>query len=134
MPLFVVIHNNTGNDAEETLDRDKKKGIIIMMIGVCIPLISLCFTRGYNPEQNIVMNIYNLSIPIGQKAVEDSLGSEKEGPKGKVSFESLKKMIPRSIAFRFILALGVLMIFLGFVKLDATRQKARENGSHNSRN
>jgi hypothetical protein len=99
----------------------------MMVVGICIPLISLCFMKGYNPNQNLFMNIYSLAIPLGQQVVEKSQVPEKEAPKGKVTWATLKGMIPRSIGFRFILAFGILLVFVGFIRFDAARQRARKD-------
>jgi MFS superfamily sulfate permease-like transporter len=78
-----------------------KSGLLLILMGILVSMVGFCFTYGYRPDQGFVANIYNLYIPLKFSA----------------------SGTPYKFAFRFVLAVGVLLIFVGFVKIDSSRRR-----------
>lgn len=66
-----------------------KKGIIFISIGILIPAFFLFFVSGYDPGAGFIKNLLNIKIVI----------------------HAFKKTI--GIPYRFILAFGVIIIYVG---------------------
>jgi len=66
-----------------------KKGLIFITIGILIPAFFLMFVSGYDPGAGFIKNLLNIKIVV----------------------HIFKKTI--GIPYRFILALGVIIIYVG---------------------
>ena len=107
------------------MDREKKVGIILIIIGICIPLAIFPFLSGYSKEKGIVDTIYKAGIAIRN----DKQGGEEspspitvDKPKAKISFS---RLIPKRIPFRFFLAATLILLYMGFIRIDRSRRRAR---------
>jgi hypothetical protein len=96
------------------MDREKKIGVVLIIVGICFPLILLPFVSGYEKEKGIVQNLFNVRI---------MLKNEKPVIEKETFSSSLMKIIPRSLPYRFMLAIGIFFIFTGIVKIDLMRHK-----------
>ncbi|MCX5805437.1 MAG: hypothetical protein NT010_05115 [Proteobacteria bacterium] len=72
------------------MKRNHKIGITLIVIGVCFPLALLPFVSGYKEGAGFIVNIFALKIMVNIT-------------------EKLKFGIP----YRFFLAFGVLLVFMG---------------------
>ncbi len=112
------------------MNRNRKTGIILILIGVCIPLATLPFLSGYSKEKSFTDNLYSVGIQIAKEkpAATSSAGSvTNPGPteKRKITWDDV---MPKRIQFRFILALAVILIFVGIVKVEGSRRKQDDSG------
>lgn len=105
------------------MKREKKRGLILIVIGICMPIVSLPFVAGFDPGKGIMKNVYETGIPLqkaNEGAGETSVASVKAEAK---KTESLaERLTPRMVPLRYILALGVFLVFIGIVKLDKARK------------
>jgi hypothetical protein len=120
------------------METEKKTGVILIVIGICIPLLSLPFVTGYERQKGILGNVYETGIRLqrvdtekreaGIKPETEKPKSEKpktEGTKDTRSF--IERFTPRMLPLRYILALGVFLIFLGILRIDkALNRKGSE--------
>jgi hypothetical protein len=109
------------------MKRERKIGTILILIGVCVPLISLIFVSGYERDKGFIDNLLNIGIPfrtVNTKIDSVPVPDKKNlAPGGKPAY-SWDKVIGDRFPFRFILALGVLLIFVGIVRIDRSRRSA----------
>lgn len=109
------------------MDKEKKRGLILIVIGICMPLLSLPFVTGYEQHKGIVRNLYETGIPLQKAGPEMSETSTKPQAQEAKDKESLiEKLTPQMLPLRYILALGVFLVFVGIVKIDRAR-KTRES-------
>jgi len=115
------------------MEKEKKAGIILIVIGICIPLLSLPFVTGYEQRKGFVGNLYDTGIPLQRVDAEkheagikpDTEKPKTEGTKDARSF--MERFTPRMLPLRYILALGVFLIFLGVLRIDkALNRKSGE--------
>ncbi len=86
----------------------------MIISGICLPLIFLPFVSGYEKDKNMIQNIFKISI---------ILKKEKQNTGETAVPSSFVKMIPGKLPFRFVLAAGIFLIFVGIVKIDTSRRK-----------
>jgi hypothetical protein len=103
------------------VNREKKTGILLIVCGICFPLMFLPFVSGYEKEKGIIQNFFNIGIML--KTTKPVTSGEA------FSLSSIVKMIPERLPFRFILAIGIFLIFAGIVKIDLSRSRANVKGS-----
>ena len=110
------------------MEKERKKGVILIVIGICIPLLSLPFVTGYEQHKGIVRNVYDTGIPLQKVSKgkhEVSTKPKTEGAKDTGSL--IEKLMPQMLPLRYILALGVFLVFLGIMKIDrALNRKSGE--------
>lgn len=98
----------------QSVDREKKIGIVLIMFGVFIPLVLFPFISGYEREKGFIQNLYNVGIAIKEKKQIDTQDA---------ILSSLSRLIPGKLPYRFVLAFSVFLIFAGVVKIDVSRRK-----------
>jgi len=98
----------------QSVDREKKTGVVLIILGVFIPLILLPFVSGYEKEKGFIQNLYNVGIAIKEKRQADAKDTI-------LSF--LDRIIPGKLPYRFVLAFCVFLIFAGVVKIDTSRKR-----------
>jgi hypothetical protein len=106
------------------MDRQRKFGLILILIGFCIPLMALPFLSGYSEEKGLYDNFYRVGIELREDKQADA-GSQ---PFAKLEREDRKgldfsRLIPKRIPFRFFLVPSLILFYLGFVKIAASRRK-----------
>jgi hypothetical protein len=103
------------------MDRESKVGAVLIVIGICIPLAVLPFVSGYSKEKNIFQNLYQVGIALGDEKQVDAV-------KAKSSRDGFdfRKLVPRKIPFRLVLAATPVFLFAGYMRLDGARRRKRE--------
>jgi hypothetical protein len=112
-------------ESMDGMDREKKLGIILILIGICIPLAAFPFVSGYSKDKGIVDIIYKSAIAIKkekQGGEESASPITLDKPTRKVSFSNLT---PKRIPFRFFLAATLILLYMGFIRIDRSRRRAR---------
>jgi len=99
------------------MNREKKIGVVLIILGICLPLMLLPFVSGYEKDQNIIQNLLKTSIVL--KGERPDNGKE-------TSLSSLMRIIPGRLPYRFVLAAGIFLIFIGIVKIDISRRKVND--------
>ncbi len=110
------------------MKREKKRGLVLIVIGICIPLLSLPFVTGFDAQKGFMRNVYETGIPLqrdNQGAHEATAASNKEGTKETKSLA--ERFTPRMFPLRYLIALGVFLIFIGIVKIDRARNTAHSS-------
>jgi hypothetical protein len=98
----------------QSMNREKKIGIVLIVFGICFPLVLLPFVSGYGIDKGIIQNLLNVGIVL-----------KKERPVtgGETLLSPLMKIIPGRLPYRFIIASGIFLIFTGILKIDISRRK-----------
>ena len=101
----------------QSVDRERKIGIVLISFGVLLPLILLPFVSGYEKEKGFVQNLFNVGIVVKDKKQIDA---------GDTFLSILTRIVPGRLPYRFVLAFSVFLIFAGIVKIDISGK--REGG------
>ncbi len=111
------------------MDNQKKAGITLIVIGICIPLMALPFVSGYEKDKGLWNNYYSIGIKIkkdtqgeGSKIADGSTGDQAS----KKSFFS-DRIIPQRIPFRLFLIPMFILLYIGIVTIDKARSRARKD-------
>lgn len=108
-----------------TIDKELKRGITLILIGILIPLIALPFVSGFSKDKSFYDNFYSAGIEISKDKAETVSSSDKVEEKPKTKSLDFSRFIPRSIPFRFFLAIMVVFIYIGIIKIDSWRRKKK---------
>ncbi len=112
------------------MDDGKKKGVLIIIIGICIPLFALPFVSDFDIRKGFMHNFYNAGIRItGEKDAAPPAGAT--GQANNVSRKSLFSpgwMRIEKIPFRMVLIPTFILMYIGIVMIDRARSKARQGG------
>lgn len=106
----------------------RKKGIILIIIGICIPLFALPFVSGLDMDKGFMDNFYNAGIRISKGAVPappDTAGKPSDDTPGKSPF-SPDRMRIEKIPFRFFLVPTFILLYIGIVMIDKAKSKAKQ--------
>lgn len=104
------------------MDKDKKNGMLLIVIGLCIPLVVLPFVSGLSKEKGFYDNLYKSAIELTRNTKGASGGSEGSGSKEMTWFA---RLIPERIPFRFFLIPTAIMLYMGIIRMDRARRRAR---------
>jgi hypothetical protein len=104
------------------MEREKKSGILLIVIGLCIPLAVLPFVTGFSKDKSLYDKLYKSSIEL-RKNTAGETGSNSEPGSTKISI--LWRVIPQSIPFRFFLVPTAILLYIGIVRIDKARRKKR---------
>lgn len=77
------------------MSRTKRKGIIFIVVGIVIPVISYLFSTGYQPHLGLFKNLFEIKVMVG-----------------------LSETSNLAIPWRFFIALGVILVFIGIRAMD----------------
>jgi hypothetical protein len=102
------------------MDREKKYGILLIVLGFLIPLAALPFVSGFSKDKSLYDNFYKSGIEL-RKDTEGKNASVTDSEK-KIDFSRLR---PKRIPFRFFLAFTVIFLYMGIVRIDRARRRAR---------
>jgi hypothetical protein len=109
----------------ERANREKKAGMLLIAIGICIPLMMLPFLSSSSKEKGIVDYIYKAGIAIKK---ENPGGEESpspinlDEPKAKANFS---RLVPKRIPFRFFLAATLILLYMGVIRIDRSRRRLK---------
>jgi hypothetical protein len=104
------------------MDLEKKIGILLIAIGICIPLCTIPYLSGYSRDKGIFGNLYSLAIDLGadNRAPADQSITLQESHR---KFPDFSKIKPRRIPFRFFLAATLIFFYMGVVRIDRARRR-----------
>jgi hypothetical protein len=109
------------------MDQERKAGFTTILIGILISLAVLPFLSGYSKEKNIIQNLYQVGIALtGERQAHTARTGPPAAPEKKPLAHSFHDLMPTMIPFRFVLALSILFVFVGFVRLDRARRRDKE--------
>lgn len=104
------------------MDRRKKTGIVLIIVGLCVPLVALPFVSGYSKEKGIIANFYKIGVPI-RKDTEGNAGNEGfstfENTHGKRA--NYSKLVPKRIPLRFFLVITLILLYMGIIRIAPPR-------------
>jgi hypothetical protein len=80
-----------------------KCGIILILIGMCLPIVSIGFSSKYIPQFGIIRNIQRMEIVL--RAEEKLIFSDEPSD----LFSKSKIAVP----YRYVFASGTLLVFVG---------------------
>lgn len=103
------------------MENGKKKGILLIVIGVCIPLIALPFVSGFDMNKGFMDNFYNAGIRITKDTGSQPLPADPVPPEKKKNSLNIKNMRIEKIPFRFFFVPTFLLIYIGIVMIDRAR-------------
>jgi hypothetical protein len=109
------------------MDAEKKQGIILIVIGICIPLIALPFVSGYAKDRGFIDNLYGIGIQLRKGSPEPQPGTQSlpatgnKGPK-KIDWNTV---MPEKIPFRLFLVFTVILLYLGIIRIDRARRRRK---------
>jgi hypothetical protein len=106
------------------MEHRKKTGIILIIVGICIPLLALPFVSGYSKEKGIIDNFYKIGIQI-RKDTEGNAGNEgfanlDRNIMGKRP--NFSKLIPKRIPLRFFLVITLIFLYMGVIRIAPPRK------------
>ncbi len=109
------------------MDLEKKIGILLIAIGICVPLCAVPYLSGYSRDKGIFGNLYSLAIEIGgdKQAPADQFISLDKPHRKIPDFSKLK---PKRIPFRLFLAVTLIFFYMGIVRIDRARRKEYDQG------
>ena len=113
------------------MDKRKKNGVILIIVGICVPLLALPFVSGYSKDRGIIDNFYKIGIQI-RKDVEGNAGNEgfanfDRNIKGKSP--NFSKLIPKRIPLRFFLVITLIFLYMGIVRIAPPRKDEPDHDS-----
>jgi hypothetical protein len=105
------------------MNRRKKTGVILIIVGICIPLLALPFVSGYSKEKGVIANFYKIGIQI-REDTEGNAGNEGFSNLENIRGKSIKfsKLIPKRIPLRFFLVITLIFLYMGIVRIAPPRQ------------
>lgn len=105
------------------MKREKKRGLVLIVAGICIPLLALPFVTGFDAQKGIMSNVYETGIPL-QKTTHGmpETSAKTQTKEAKDGRSLVERFTPRMFPLRYLLALGVFLIFIGIVKIDRARK------------
>lgn len=108
------------------MDNQKKAGIVLIIIGICIPLIALPFVSGYDKDKGLWKNFLEVGIKIKKETHNDTqkLSVKNTGDKGKF----IEKLMPNGIPFRLFFIPMFILIYIAVIKIDWSRPKNKKAG------
>ena len=103
----------------------RKKGILFIVIGVCISLFSLPFLSGYRSDKGFVDNLFAVGIDLKKPGPSEGAGSAAKGAGGKDGGITgvFSKFTPKRIPFRIFLVFTVILVYMGIIKIEQSRRK-----------
>jgi hypothetical protein len=105
----------------EPMDREKKYGILLIVLGFCIPLVALPFISGFSKDKGFYDNFYKSGIELRSDTQGENSASTLT-PEKNFDFSRLK---PKRIPFRFFLAFTVILLYMGITRIDRARRRTR---------
>jgi hypothetical protein len=107
------------------MDREKRIGIMLILVGFLIPLAALPFVSGFSKDKGFYENFNNVGIPIGKDSKDNvpsqpAIKGEGDNAKLKITWSML---IPQRIPLRFFFVPTVMLIYMGIIRIDRARKR-----------
>lgn len=109
------------------MDKERKVGTIFIVIGILVPLIVLPFVSGFSKDKGFYDNFFGAAIELSKDEFETIGAAEKDRDKPKGFTIEFSRLKPKRIPFRFFLAFTLIFLYVGIVKIDSARRKAKED-------
>ena len=110
------------------MDPEKKKGILLIVVGLCIPLLALPFVSGFDMSKGFMDNFYNTGIRITKDTAGPGAAATSAPADSSKGAPVPKKRIDK-IPFRFFFVPTVLLIYIGIVLIDRARKRLPDQKS-----
>ncbi len=105
------------------MDRQKKAGIILIIIGLFISLGALPFVSGWSDKKGFIDNFLDVGVQIREEKAEAPAPKTAQNSKLKDNKILSLNLTPSKIPFRYFLAVTFILAFIGYVKIDSSRKK-----------
>jgi hypothetical protein len=106
------------------MDRQRRVGIIIIIVGICIPLITLPFLSGYGKDKGIFENLYRVGIELKKNPPGDAGNQSPSNiEKSEHKTPAFSRLIPKRIPFRFFLVITLILFYIGIVRMNASSRE-----------
>jgi hypothetical protein len=102
------------------MDNSKKKGILLIVIGLMIPLFALPFVSGFDVRKGFMDNYYNTGIRIAKDTGNNVPAAKTQAPADSGSLPEQKRI--DKIPFRLFFVPTILLIYIGIVMIDKARK------------
>jgi hypothetical protein len=103
----------------------KKSGIRLIIIGICLPLVALPFMSSDAKGKGFWENFYRIGIQL-KKGNESGMQSPSDEitktENIKFDTSNLTKMVPKRIPLRFFLVAGLILFYLGLVRIIRSKE------------
>jgi hypothetical protein len=116
------------------MNKKKQFGILLILVGLCIPLSILPFLSGYARDKGVIDNLYQVGIELRKadhSAAERQLsGAAKE--RTTTRSPNFSALMPKRIPYRLFLAVALVFLYIGIVNImsssnpDADETKEQE--------
>ena len=103
------------------MTNEKKKGILLIVIGICIPLFALPFVSGFDINKGFMDNFYNTGIRITKDTGQPAVSVKDAAPEKSRNPLNPKNMRIEKIPFRLFLAPTVLLIYIGIIMIERAK-------------
>jgi len=105
------------------MTRYKKIGIILILIGLCIPIIAFVFASGYNPKLGFWWSISHMNILLQEGSIKGNPGGSLGG--GKV-YDTSQIKFDVYLPYKYPFSLGIILVFSGFAIFFLAKSKKDE--------
>ncbi len=121
------------------MNKYKRIGIILILIGVCIPLVAFIFAIGYEPKMGFWWSVPNMNIILWQKHLKlesSSVGSNIQKP---MTYEEAIDIVPPEdlpiealratfvlLPYKFPFSLGIILLLSGIGLFVLAKPKKNE--------
>ncbi|OPY75910.1 MAG: hypothetical protein A4E65_03378 [Syntrophorhabdus sp. PtaU1.Bin153] len=111
------------------MHRDKKIGILYIIVGIFIPLMALPFVSGYSSDKGFMHNFYNVGVKISNEnqatpAADQSPATPAKQSRKKITYRSF---IPKLIPLRWFLAVTAIFFYMGIIRIDRSRHATTQD-------
>ena len=105
------------------MNNEKKKGILLIIIGICIPLFALPFVSGFDMHKGFMDNFYNTGIRITKDTGQTAPAANNPAADSSKNPLNPKKMRIDKIPFRLFFVPTFLLIYIGIIMIERARTK-----------
>jgi hypothetical protein len=125
--VIIVVFNIEGGGK---MSKVKKIGIVLILVGICLPVITLGFTSGYSRNAGLIGNIQRMEIVLipGEKPSPVPAPPNAPPPeRGLLRFDDIPIIKPikpeLAIPYKYIFAFGVVLVFAGIGTIALSNSK-----------
>ena len=111
------------------MERQRRLGLILILIGILIPLVTLPFLSGYSKEKGFFDNLYAAGIELKKNKQADASAHPSDNlERDDRKVLEFSRLIPKRIPFRVFLVASLILFYVGFVKIEAARSMKKGQG------